>query len=284
MNVSYYKNRLVIVLIIILFPLNLHAEIKTPMVFPGRDTLILELVELALQKNSASQNISHATEYLSDARLVEEVRNGNIDLIWSGASQDLQNQLQAIKIPIFKGLAGYRTFVIEKNSQYKFLDVNNINDLKYLKAGLGRFWSDTKILEAANIEVVKPVKAESLFYMVEGDRFDYLPLGVHESHGVVRDQYELELTVEKSILLVYPSAMYFYVSKQNEELYNKLNDGLEIAIKDGSFDEVFYNSELIKNTFKSSGITERTVINIDNPYLPKDAPINREELWLDINH
>lgn len=270
-------------LIIILFPFNLHAEIKTPMVFPGRDTLILELVELALQKNSASQNISHATEYLSDARLVEQVRNGNIDLMWAGASQDLQDQLQAIKLPIFKGLAGYRTFVIEKNSQYKFSGVKNINDLMALKAGLGRSWSDTKILEAANLDVVKPVKAESLFHMVEGDRFDYLPLGVHESHGVVRDQHDLNLAVENNIILVYPSAMYFYVSKQNSGLYQALNNGLEIAIKDGSFDEVFYNSELIKTTFKSSKLTERTVIKIDNPYLPKDAPIERKELWLDIN-
>lgn len=283
MKINYYKKILIIVLVILCLPLRLHAEIKTPMVFPGRDTLILELVELALKKNSTPQNISHATEYLSDARLVEEVRNGNIDLIWSGASQDLQNQLQAIKIPIFKGLAGYRTFVIEKNSQYKFSSINNINDLKTLKAGLGRFWSDTKILEAANIDVIKPVKAEGLFHMVEGDRFDYLPLGVHESHGVVHDQHELDLAVERNILLVYPSAMYFYVSKQNEKLYQTLNDGLEIAIKDGSFDEVFYNSDLIKNTFESSKFTERTMINIDNPYLPKDAPTDRKELWLDIN-
>ncbi|SBT14166.1 transporter substrate-binding domain-containing protein [Vibrio celticus] len=279
----YQSKNIFLMLVAISATFMAHAEIKTPMVFPGRDTLILELIDLALEKSAASHDITHADEYLSDARLVEEVRNGNIDVMWAGASQDLQNQLEAIKIPIFKGLAGYRTFVIEKNSQNKFFGVKNIDDLRKLKAGLGRFWSDTRILESANLDVVKPVKAESLFHMVEGDRFDYLPLGVHESHGVVRDQHELELAVEENILLVYPSAMYFYVSKENKQLYHSLNSGLEMAIADGSFDEVFYNSQLIKETFKSSLIAERNIINIKNPYLPLDAPINRKELWLDIN-
>ncbi|MFA0087945.1 hypothetical protein BCU70_09690 [Vibrio sp. 10N.286.49.C2] len=283
MKKSNCINRIAIILFVFLLPFNLHAEIKTPMVFPGKDSLILELVELALQKSGKSHTVNHATEYLSDARLVEEVRNGHIDLIWAGASQDLQNQLQAVKIPIFKGLAGYRTFVIEKNSQYKFATVRNIHDLRTLKAGLGRFWSDTKILEAAHLNVIKPVKADSLFHMVEGGRFDFLPLGVHESRGVVEAQDGLNLAVEDNILLVYPSAMYFYVSKQNTSLFQDINNGLEIAIKDGSFNEIFYNSELIRTTFETSKLTERVVINIDNPYLPKDAPIERKELWLDIN-
>ncbi|MGL6259457.1 hypothetical protein [Vibrio sp. WXL210] len=261
------------------------TDIRTPMVFPGRDGLVLDIVKLALNKSSVTPTFIPAEEYLTDARVVEETRTGNIDLIWAGASSELQNQLRAIKIPIFKGLSGYRTFVIEESTQNQFNHIQTLAQLNQRKAGLGRFWSDTKILEAAGMEVIQPVKAESLFHMVDGGRFDYIPLAVHESQGVVdmQNNNNVNLVVEENLLLVYPSAMYLYVSKDNERLYNNLNHGLEQAIADGSFDELFYNSELITRTFATSNIHERVAIHIDNPFLPHDVPLEREELWLDIN-
>ncbi|WP_413113635.1 hypothetical protein [Thaumasiovibrio sp. DFM-14] len=259
------------------------AEIRTPMTFPGRDDLIYDIIHLALEKSNAPQSLIPSSEYYSDARLVEEVRNGDVDLIWAGASTELQSQLKAIKIPIFKGLSGYRTFVIERSQQKLFDNITNLEQLKARTAGLGRFWTDTLILEAAGITVIKPVKADSLFYMLDGHRFDYLPLGVHESQGVVDTQQAdgLNLVLESKLLLKYPSAMYFYVEKNNQQLYDLLNSGLEKAISDGSYDELFYRSEIIRKTIINSNINGRRVIEINNPFLPDDMPLHREELWLD---
>lgn len=270
---------------VFILPIQSFAEIRVPMTFPGRDELILDIIELAMEKSGESKVIAPSADYYSDARQVEELRQGNLDLIWAGASSELQEQLQAIKLPIFKGLSGYRTFVIAAGTQDRFDGIDSIASLKGLKAGLGRFWSDTLILEASGINVIKPVKADSLFHMLDGGRFDYMPLGMHESHDVITLQNggDVNLALEQNLILAYPLAMYFYVQKDNYDLYNKLNDGMEMAISDGSYDELFYNSPLIVNALVNSNISKREIIYIDNPILPNDVPLERTELWLDIN-
>ncbi|WP_163131940.1 transporter substrate-binding domain-containing protein [Agarivorans sp. Alg241-V36] len=258
------------------------AQVTTPMVLGERDRLVIDLIKLAFEKSNYSQDIQPIDTYYSEARLVEEVKQDQVSVIWAGASNSMQQQLKAIKIPIFKGLLGHRVFVIEQSNQATFEGVSSLESLKRLKAGLGRFWGDTEILENAGLEVVKPVKAQSLFHMVDGGRFDYLPLAVHEAWEVVATQNEVNLAVENNILLVYPMAMYLYVDPQNRELYDAINDGLETAISDGSYDQLFYQSPLISNTFKTARLKERQIIKINNPLLPDDAPLHRKELWLDI--
>ncbi|MDO6762342.1 transporter substrate-binding domain-containing protein [Agarivorans sp. 1_MG-2023] len=258
------------------------AQVTTPMVLGERDRLVIDLIKLSFEKSNYSQDIQPIDTYYSEARLVEEVKQNQVSVIWAGASNAMQQQLKPIKIPIFKGLLGHRVFVIEQSNQAAFEGVSSLESLKRLKAGLGRFWGDTEILENAGLEVVKPVKAQSLFHMVDGGRFDYLPLAVHEAWEVVETQNEVNLAVEDNILLIYPMAMYLYVDPQNRELYDAINNGLEAAIADGSYDQLFYQSPLISNTFKTARLNERQIIKINNPLLPADAPLHRKELWLDI--
>ncbi|GGB11040.1 hypothetical protein GCM10007414_25610 [Agarivorans gilvus] len=252
------------------------------MVLSERDKLIISLIELAFSKQQQELSLSHSNTYYSDARLVEEVKQGHIDLMWSGASEEMESALRPIRIPLFKGLMGYRVFIVEKSNQYLFSGVDSLSKLTQFKAGLGRFWGDTKILENAGITVIKPVKAESLFYMVDGGRFDYLPLAAHEAWEVVETHPELNLAVDTNLLLIYPLAMYLYVDKGNESLYNILNQGLEQAIADGSFDQVFLGSKLISRTLDVAKFQERKAIHIANPLLPKQTPLERKELWFDL--
>ncbi|MCM2679581.1 hypothetical protein [Echinimonas agarilytica] len=256
------------------------AQISTPQITGPRDELVVEIMELAFAKSNFNTTISHRKKAENSARLVEEVKGGNLSVMWAGATQQMQQDLQAIKIPLFKGLLGHRIFIIEDSQHAEFSTISDFTDLKNYKAGLGRFWGDTEILENAGIDVVKPVKAESLFYMVDGRRFDYLPLAVHEVWEVVDSYPQLNISVDSNVLLIYPMAMYLYVEKGNDALYQALNDGLEAAISDGSFDEMFYNSELISKSFDLAKIQQRKVIHIPNPMLPADVPLDRQELWI----
>ncbi|MBD1390886.1 diguanylate cyclase [Neiella sp. HB171785] len=258
-----------------------NSNVTTPIILGERDQLVVDLMKLAFEKSNYRYQMNAANEWLSVNRLKEEVKHGNMSVMWAGASTELQGELEAVKIPLFKGLAGYRLFVIEKNAQHRFNGINSLNQLKQLTAGLGRFWGDTQILETAGLEVVKPVKAESLFYMVDGGRFDYLPLAMHEIWEVVETHNDLNLAVENGVVLQYPMAMYLYVDKNNRELHRALEQGLEAAIADGSFDKMFYGSKVIASAMELAQIDRRNIIRIANHSLPADAPLSRKELWLD---
>lgn len=259
------------------------SSLTTPMVLGERDTLAIDLMKLALEKSNYSYNLEQAKEWYNVSRLTEEIKRGHVSVMWAGAEQELQDELNAIKIPLFKGMLGYRVFVIEKNNSSAFHGVEQFYDLKALKAGLGRGWGDTKILQQAGLEVVEASKTESLFHMVEGGRFDYLPLAIHEAWETVETHPELALAVDQNVLLKYPMAMYLYVDKNNSALHQALVNGLEMAIADGSYDALFYGSKLISSTFKVAKLNQRNVVAIANPLLPSDVPVQRKELWLDTN-
>ena len=182
---------------------------------------------------------------------------------------------------MLKGLLGHRIFIIKKENQALFDNIKTLDDLKRLKAGQGTEWGDTQILKSASIPVITTLKYPNLFLMLEGGRFDYFPRALHEPWSEVEERPELNLTIEKHIMLVYPFAMYFYVAKDNQALHDKLYQGFEMAISDGSFDQLFFNNQLIKDALNKTNIKNRTVIKIPNPAMHPDTPIDRKEFWLD---
>jgi len=202
-------------------------------------------------------------------------------MLWTSSYADLVEQFLPIRIPIFKGLLGYRLLIINKNDQSKFDQVQSLADLKKLTLGQGRTWGDTHILESAGFKVVKVTKYQSLFYMVDGGRFDAFPRGVHEPYGEIAKHPELNLTVEKHLMLSYKMPMYLFVSRESKELAKNIETGLNRAIADGSFDEVFYGDPMVKSALEMADMKNRRTFYIDNPLLSKETPIDRKELWFD---
>lgn len=250
----------------------------------GRNMLVSDILTLILSKSDPMLTIKQLPEERPELRLIEDVQQGKVDLLWTGAAPDLDEKLLAVRIPIFKGLLGHRIFIINKGDQSRFDNIKTLDQLKNLTAGQGTLWGDTKVLKGANLPVVTTLKYPNLFYMLEGGRFDYYPRAIHEPWDEVASRPELNLTVEKNVLLIYPFAMYFYVNKNNQALHEKLVQGFEMAIADGSFDELFLNDRMVKEALQKTNLKSRNVIRIDNPNMHPDTPINRPELWLDINN
>ncbi|WP_028865731.1 transporter substrate-binding domain-containing protein [Psychromonas aquimarina] len=249
---------------------------------PPRDGLVQDILSLILSKSDPQASIRQLSEELPEPRLIEEIQLGKVDLMWAGASPHLDEKLLTIRIPLYKGLLGHRIFIIKKEHQARFDDIKTLAQLKQLTAGQGTLWGDTKVLQDAAIPVVTTLKYPNLFYMLEGERFDYFPRAVHEPWDEVAARPELNLAVDKNVLLVYPFAMYFYVEKNNQALHDKLARGFEAAIADGSFDQLFLNHQMIKDALQKTNLKNRTVIRINNPNMHPDTPVDRPELWLDI--
>jgi hypothetical protein len=194
----------------------------------------------------------------------------------------LEQKFAPVRICLYKGLLGNRIFIIHKDNQAKFDQVKTLDDLKRITIGQGKTWADTKILESNGLQVVKVNKYESLFYMVEGGRFDAFSRGVHEPFGELEQHPQLkDLTVEKGLMLVYKMPFYLFVKKANSQLAKDIETGLNRAIDDGSFDEVFRNDPAVQSVMQKANMKARRVFELQNPTLSKETPLDRKELWFD---
>ncbi len=243
----------------------------------------IKMLQLAIDHIDTKYKIEVVKDNFSQTKVNEEVRtNGALDMVWASSEATIESELHPIRICLYKGLLGYRIFIINKSNQYKFDQVNSLDDLRKLTVGQGKTWADTKILQANGFNVITVTKYPNLFYMVDGGRFDGFPRGVHEPFGELAQRPELkDLTVEKNLMISYRMPFYLFTSHENKKLAADINLGLERAIADGSFDEVFYNDPNVKDVLAKANMKQRKVFYIDNPLLSKETPLDRAELWFD---
>jgi len=146
-----------------------------------------------------------------------------------------------VKEPIIKGLLGYRRLIIRAQDKAKFANISTAKQLSTVKAGQGVRWPDVAILRNNGIEVVEALEFNSLFGMLNKQRFDFIPLGANEVDASLRaaQKYYPELILEPNIVLHFPMSIFLFVSVANPELAERLEYGLKIAKADGSFDSLF---------------------------------------------
>jgi hypothetical protein len=79
------------------------------------------------------------------------------------------------------------------------------------------------------------------------------------------------------MVMYYPSAVYFFVDKNNLKLYEALKEGLKTALKDGSW-QILFDKHFAK-TIERVQLKKRTLIRLKNPLLPRTAPTDIPEYW-----
>lgn len=220
-------------------------------------------------------------ENFTQKRSQEEVLRGSIDVMWAATDLELENELQPIRIPLYKGLLGHRIFLIRADDQARFDNISTLEELKKIPIGQGRGWADTEILKLNGFTVYTPTKFDSLMYMLDGARFDAFPRGIFEPFREVTKYNQLQLAVETKFLLVYKMPYYLFVSPQNKSLANDLESGLKKAIADGSFEKLFNDNPNVQEALKNGNMQNRTTFYLENPKLPPQTPVAIEEYWFD---
>jgi len=239
------------------------------------------LLRLILPKTGHDYEIDPSAENSTTARVVEELNSGQLDICWFATSPDNETNMLPIRFPLYRGLLGFRVLMIHRGDQSKFDNINTLDDLKRVTLGQGFDWPDTQILEANGLNVVKVTKYDNIFYMLDGGRFDAFPRGVQEPWAEIESRPDLELTVEKHLLLSYTSPYYFFVQKNNRALAATLEKGLRAALADGSFAHYFFNDPTVKDVLQKANLKSRHIINLRNPLLPENTPVDDKQLWLD---
>lgn len=239
------------------------------------------LLKLALSKVETPYDFQNSAEATTTARIIEMLDADQLDVFWVATSNEYEQAMLPIRVPLFRGLLGYRVFMIKKGNQYKFNGISNLQDLRRISIGQGRAWSDTRIMEANGLDVVKVTRYPSLFFMLDGDRFDAFPRGVQEPWSEISSRPDLALTVEDNLMLSYTSPFYFFVKNGNRALAQDIEEGLMRALGDGSFQDYFINDPTVRDVLAKANLKQRTVIHLENPLLPPKTPVDRDELWLD---
>jgi hypothetical protein len=242
-----------------------------------------QLLELLLSKTKSQggpYRIEVAGEELiRQSRVFDLVNQGTLTLIMTMTSKERENVLLPVRIPIYKGLYGYRIFIINEKDQSKFARIKTRNELEQLWAGQGHDWPDLEILKYNNFNVVEGSNYRGLFGMLEEGRFDYFPRGVPEPWREIEEESDRNLMVESTLMVQYFAPAYIFVAKTNTRLAKRLSKGFEMAIKDGSFHRFFENHWYIKETLKRAGLKNRKLFRLKNPLLTPETPLARKELW-----
>ncbi len=208
------------------------------------------------------------------------INNKDIDIGWFGTSIYLEETLYPIRFPIWRGLLGYRIFIINKDRKEEFSKVASLMDLQQFVGNQGIGWTDIEILENSGLKQEES-KYDVIFRMISNNRTDYFSRGIGEAFREISVQKteHPNLMVEQSILLKYPFAGYFFTNKNNLELANLLENSFEKTYKDGSFLEFFYNHWVVKDMLEKVDLDNRTFIEIPNPLLTKETKNLPEWVW-----
>ena len=163
-----------------------------------------------------------------------------VDVAWAMTTRAREQDMLPVRIPLTRGLIGYRLLVVRKADLPRFAAVNDRAGLQAFTAGQGVDWPDTDILRANGLPVMTGRDFTGLFQMLRRGRFDYFPRGVVEAWGERESGLGGDdLVVEPRLLIQYPAAVYFFVNREATDLARRIEDGLRHAIADGGFDDLF---------------------------------------------
>lgn len=227
--------------------------------------------------------IAEFDNLVTQERALQNIEEGNIDVMWTVTSKEIEKRLIPIRIPLFKGLFGYRVSLVHSSNRDIFKNVDSLADLKQFTLGQGKGWADTEVLLSNGLNVMQTAKWQGLFHMADGKRFDAYPRGLHEPANEMPmiKEWGLDLMVEEHILLVYRMPFYLFVNPKRPELARKLEEGFEKLVASGEFAKFFIKRNNVRELAANLKLDQRKRFFLDNPHLPDSAPIDRAELWLE---
>ncbi len=246
----------------------------------------VSLIKLALKKtqiDKQSTTITFSKPYSQNGYLLELMRDGShLDILWSGSSKSRESNLLTVRIPLVKGLLGYRMPIIREQDREAFAAIRTLEQLKTMTACQGTFWPDADILEANGIKVNRSTNNEQMFSKLKKGQCDYISFAVFEGQAELDSrigQYP-GLVFFQDLIIYYPYPMYFFVQRGKPELHGRIERGLDIAIKDGSFDRLMRQHQSTDFIFPLSDWKQATTLKLDNIALQLNANALSSRLWI----
>lgn len=258
-----------------------------PLTYPLHSTgvdpeaYVVELLQLALARSDGDYSLRASPQGMTQSRAEHslEQNDGRIQVMWGMTSKAREEILLPIRIPIYRGLIGWRIPLVRAEDRDWLSRIRSLADLRPLRIGQRADWPDTRILRSNGLQVLTSQSYESLFRMLDAGRFDLFPreVVVAWDEQARAESAGLKLAVDEHIVIQYPSAFYFFTSRARADLAAAIEQGLESMLLDGSFEQLFQQHH--GATLQRAQLAKRRVIKLDNPDLPAQTPFQRRELW-----
>ncbi|RZD22831.1 transporter substrate-binding domain-containing protein [Pseudoalteromonas sp. MEBiC 03485] len=257
-----------------------------PKTLPNLDEKLLYpliLLRTALERSGYNFTLTPSPRLLGQNRVLREIATGTgINVYWSMTNTEREKMLLPLRIPIFKGLFGWRLMFTTKRQLPYLSQIKTYDDLKNIIFIQGQHWPDTDILKGNNLTVATSQDFESLFVMLDKGRGQLFPRSILEiEEEKANFEKKIDLVVLPQLMLKYKSPIYFFFNKDKPEIAKAVNEGLKVMRKNGEFDELFfkYNRDFIKNAH----VHDKIIIELNNNELPRLTPVEDKSLWLSID-
>ncbi|MEQ3514049.1 transporter substrate-binding domain-containing protein [Pseudoalteromonas sp. BZB3] len=252
---------------------------QTVRITSGADPYVIELLKHALSYQREVHTLDFVENIPTQNRAIRLLGDKNgIDVFWSVTSDEREKQALAVRVPIVKGLLGYRLGVIKKSRLDYFAKLKTDGELRGLSYGLRADWPDTVIFKDNDFNVLEYSQENAGYELLEASRIDVLPIDALYANDISN---MTNLTIAPAHVFYYTSAVYFFVNKNNKALYQKLKSGLDKAIEDGSFDTLF--NHYFESELTELALDKRQKITLVNTLLPASAPIHTKKYWYNQN-
>jgi hypothetical protein len=237
------------------------------------------VLKLALEKTGVRFKMVPSKRIKYQSKALRQLReNIEVNVVWSMTDRQREDDLLPVRIPIAKGLIGWRVMLTHKNKPFYGKEVTSLADLLVYSPVQGIDWPDTKILQANGFNVIGAQNHSEAASLLSRQQADFYPRSVIEALAELEQEgADPDVRLKEGLALQYKAAMYFFVSKRNVTLARLLEVGLERAIEDGSFDELFYRYH--SPMLEKLALHKITYFNLDNPLLPLKTPIDELKYW-----
>ncbi len=229
-----------------------------------------------LSTNGISMNRTRALASLIEGK--------SLHVMAEAPKPDWNEQLLAVRIPIRKGIQGFRLFLTKDEHKVRLSKIQTLDEFKAIPTGSGEQWSTTRVLEEAGFNVVKGIDYEGLFGMLVRNRFITFGRGINE----IFDEYEdrepklNSLAIDEHFLLYIPLPTYFFITPTQPHLRDRIEKGLKSIIASGEFETLF--NEEFGGLIKKAQLDKRIKFAIPNPNLTELDPIDIKEYWHSKSH
>jgi len=236
-----------------------------------RKTYEQQVIELALEKTQQKVgafemvpiNVISRTHAI--AALNQNIYKNFVILLSYDDALIKSGNLSYIPFPVELGALSYRICYANKKLAAQVQDIHSIAQLKHYKVGVGAGWVDSKILQHYGLHVVEGSNITSLFRMTQAGRVDLFCPSPTEYFHELRAEKTADLQLDNKLALYYPLPKFLFSNKNNQPLLDRIKEGIDIAYKDGSFQQLW--RDVHADGLKRAKLDERHFINMENPFI-----------------
>lgn len=198
-----------------------------------------------------------------------------LDIVWTGTSDHREQHYRAVRIPIQKGLLGWRLLLVNEDKKNLLREVHSIEQLKPFSIGLGGGWPDVALFSDNGFVVHTTTSYEALFKMLQKRRFDLFPRSVLEIWGELESYKNMSIVVEPNVALHYPYANFYFVHREDVQLAQDIERGFNQLIESGDYERMF--QQTYQHILDRAQLSERKILSLKNGFFRK--PDDKEKKY-----